>query len=84
MNKARQGVRNFNDGISFLNVAERATSQLTNMLIRIRELATQTSNGTIQNTQRQALDKEVQALQTEYNRYPGELRTYTASFLGSR
>ena len=63
-----QGVRNLNDGISYLNIAEGATSSLKDILIRMRELATQSSNGTLKDTQRQALDGENQALIGEYNR----------------
>ena len=63
-----QGVRNLNDGISYLNIAEGATSSLKDILIRMRELATQSSNGTLKDTQRHALDGENQALIGEYNR----------------
>src|SRR5262249_49855449 len=63
-----QGVRNLNDGISYLNVAEGGINELKNILIRIRELATQSSNGVYSNTQRQALDVETQALVAEHNR----------------
>jgi flagellin len=63
-----QGIRNVNDGISYLNIAEGAATELDNILIRMRELATQASNGTYSDTQRQAQDAEVQALSREYNR----------------
>jgi len=63
-----QAARNVNDGISFLNVADGATSALKDILLRLRELSTQSSNGTFSNTQRQSLDKESQALQAEYGR----------------
>jgi flagellin-like hook-associated protein FlgL len=63
-----QGVRNVNDGISYLNIAEGATSSLKDILIRMRELATQSSNGTLSDTQRKPLDSENQALIGEYNR----------------
>ena len=55
-----QAVRNVNDGISFLNVADGATSALKDILFRLRELSTQSSNGTFSNTQRQSIDKESQ------------------------
>ena len=63
-----QAVRNVNDGISFLNVADGATSALKDILFRLRELSTQSSNGTFSNAQRQSIDKESQALQAEYGR----------------
>lgn len=63
-----QAARNVNDGISFLNVADGATSALKDILFRLRELSTQSSNGTFSYSQRQSIDKESQALQAEYGR----------------
>ena len=63
-----QAARNVNDGISFLNVADGATSALKDILFRMRELSTQSSNGTFSNAQRQSIDKESLALQAEYGR----------------
>ena len=63
-----QAARNVNDGISFLNVADGATSALKDILFRMRELSTQSSNGTFSNAQRQSIDKESQGLQAEYGR----------------
>ena len=63
-----QATRNINDSISFFNVADAATSALTNILDRLDELATQASNGVMTDTQRQALDQESQSLQQEYGR----------------
>ena len=74
-----QAVRNVNDGISFLNVADGATSALKDILFRLRELSTQSSNGTFSNAQRQSIDKESQALQAEYGRI-----LETTSFNGNR
>jgi len=42
-----QGLRNINDAISFFSIAESAASELSNILIRIKELAEQSANGTI-------------------------------------
>ena len=44
------------------------TSALKDILFRLRELSTQSSNGTFSNAQRQSIDKESQALQAEYRR----------------
>ena len=63
-----QAARNVNDGISFLNVADGATSALKAILFRMRELSTQSSNGTFSDAQRQSIDKESQVLQAEYGR----------------
>lgn len=63
-----QAVRNISDGVSFLNVADGATKELNGVLVRLRELATQSSNGAFSDAQRASLDKEARALQAEYNR----------------
>lgn len=60
-----QGVRNANDGISMMQTAEGALVETTNMLQRMRELAVQSANGSVDNTQRGYLDAEYQALGTE-------------------
>lgn len=63
-----RGLKNLNDGISYLNIAEKAVGELKGILIRLGELSTQSSNGTITNSQRQSLNDEAVALTDEYNR----------------
>ena len=63
-----QGVRNLNDGVSLLSIADGALSELTNVTVRLTELAEQSSNGSLSNKQRAALDEEAQALKDEFNR----------------
>lgn len=63
-----QGVRNLNDGISVVSIAEGALNELGTIVLRIQELATQSMNGTLSDTQRASLQKEVGALQDEWNR----------------
>jgi TolB protein len=63
-----QAQRNLNDGISIFSIAEGAVSEMKGIVIRLRELAEQASNGTFSYIQREALDSEAQALQKEYNR----------------
>ena len=63
-----QGIRNLNDGISLLNVADGAIESLTNVVVRLKELAEQSANGTYSKVQRDAVDKEAQALSKEYSR----------------
>lgn len=64
----QQGIRNLNDGISLLNIADSATAELSTMIIRIEELAEQAANGTVSNAQRKTLDEEAQALSSEVAR----------------
>jgi flagellin len=54
--------KNANDAISMLEVAEGATLEISNMLIRMRELAVQSASGTYSDTDRDALDLEFGAL----------------------
>jgi flagellin len=63
-----QGVKNYNDGISLLNIADGALDQLTQITTRLKELAEQSSNGSYSVVQRKAIDKEGQALSKEYLR----------------
>lgn len=63
-----QGLRNVNDGISAIAIAEGAVQELSSVVIRQKELAEQSANGVFSNTQREALNLEANALQTEFNR----------------
>ncbi len=60
-----QAIRNSNDGISMVQVAEGAMVEITDMLQRIRELKVQASNGTNNSTQVDYLDKEFAQLADE-------------------
>ncbi|MBF0367959.1 MAG: flagellin FliC [Magnetococcales bacterium] len=63
-----QAVRNANDGISLLQVAEGALDETTNSLQRIRELAVQAANGTLVSSDREDLQNEVEQLIHEIQR----------------
>ncbi|MDH4483392.1 MAG: flagellin [Rhodoferax sp.] len=60
-----QAVRNANDGINLLQTAEGAMVEQSNMLQRMRELAVQSSNGTLSDTQRGYLNTEFTQLATQ-------------------
>lgn len=64
----RQANRNANDGISLVQVAEGSLNEVSNMLIRLRELGVQASSDTIGETERQFLDVEYQQLKSEIQR----------------
>jgi flagellin len=61
-------VRNANDGISLMQTTEGSLTEVTNMLQRMRELSVQSVNGANNNTDRNALDAEVQQLKAEIDR----------------
>lgn len=64
----RQAVRNANDSLGFLNTAEGALAEVTNITQRLRELAIQAANGALGNNERGFLDDELDALLQEFNR----------------
>jgi flagellin len=73
--------KNANDAISMLEVAEGATLEISNMLIRMRELAVQSGSGTYSDTDRQALDLEFGALMNEIDRIAKNTTWNTMSIL---
>ncbi len=64
----RQAVRNANDGISLINVTEGALNEQASILIRLRELSSQASTGTVGSTERQTIQLEFDALRSEIDR----------------
>jgi flagellin len=63
-----QARRNANDGVSLVQVAEGSFSEVTNIMIRLRELATQAASDTIGNTERTFTNREYNQLVTEIQR----------------
>ena len=63
-----QAVRNTSDGISLTQVADGAASTIGNLLGRLRELASQSSSGTVGATERSYIDQEFLALRSEIDR----------------
>jgi flagellin len=64
-------IKNANDTVALAQTAEGAMEEVNNMLQRMRELAVQASNGTMNDSDRGSLDAEVQALKTEIDRIAG-------------
>lgn len=74
-----QAQRNAEDGISLVQIAEGALSEVSNILIRLRELSVQAASDTIGSTERKFLNVEFEQLtqevdrianSTEFNRVP--------------
>ncbi len=63
-----QAVRNSSDGISLTQVADGAAQTIGNLLSRLRELASQSSSGTVGATERSYIDQEFLALRSEIDR----------------
>jgi flagellin len=68
INGLNVAVRNANDGISLAQTTESALNEVTNNMQRIRELAVQSANATNSDSDRQALDAEVQQRLAEITR----------------
>jgi flagellin len=64
----RQATRNANDGVSLIQTAEGGLSEISNILIRLRELTIQSSSDTVGNKERSFLNNEYEELSTEINR----------------
>jgi len=58
-------VRNANDGISLVQIAEGAMGEVGNILQRMRELAVQASSGTVSDTDRAGIQAEVSQLKSQ-------------------
>ena len=74
-----QAERNAQDGVSLVQIAEGALSEVSNILIRLRELGVQAASDTIGSTERKFLNVEFEQLvseidrianSTEFNRVP--------------
>ncbi len=75
----RQASRNANDGISLLNTTEGSLNEQSSILIRLRELASQASTGTVGSTERQTIQIEFDSLRNEIDRISN-----TSEFNGTR
>jgi flagellin len=76
---ASVGIRNANDGISIIAIADAAMGEIGNVLGRLAELAQQSANGVYLNNQRSALSNEFNALASEIERI-----AHTTEFNGMR
>ena len=74
-----QAMRNANDGVSLVQTAEGSLNEVSNILVRMRELATQSATGTVSSDQRSYIDAEFTQLKNEINRIAS-----AAEFNGSK
>lgn len=66
-----QAERNSHDGISLVQVAEGAMGEVSNILIRLRELGVQAASDTVGQQERKFMDVEYQQLLAEIDRIAG-------------
>ena len=65
---ASVAIRNANDGVSLISIADGALNEIGNVLQRMAELSEQSANGTLSASQRSALDQEFSSLGSEITR----------------
>jgi len=65
---SQQADRNANDAISLIQVAEGASNEVSNILVRLRELSVQSASDTVGDSERAFSDKEFQNLTQEVER----------------
>lgn len=76
-----QSSRNAADGISMIQTAEGALNETTNILQRMRELAVQASNDTNTSSDREEIQKEIDALTQEVDRIANNTEFNTQKLL---
>lgn len=64
----RQGVRNAEQGISLIQLAEGSLNEVSSMLRRMRELSVQSANSTINDSNREGVSAEFNQLSAEIDR----------------
>jgi len=75
-----QAQRNAQDGVSMVQTAEGALTEVHSMLQRIRELAVEAANSTVSSSDAASVSTEIVALRTEINRIAGAT-TFNGQFL---
>ena len=64
----KQATRNAGDGISMVQTAEGGLNEVSNILVRLRELSVQSASDTVGDTERKFANLEFQSLVTEVDR----------------
>ena len=80
---AGQAIRNANDGVSAINIADKALETVGSSLARLAELAEQSANGTLNDTQRGSLQSEFAQLVSEIDRIAATTTFNGAQLLSS-
>ena len=75
-----QAQRNAQDGVSMVQTAEGALTEVHSMLARIRELAVQASNSTLSSSDAASVSTEITSLRAEINRIAGAT-TFNGQYL---
>ena len=63
-----KATQNANDAVALMNVTESGYQSIGDLMVRMRELAVESANGSLSDTERGMLDEEFQALVSEIDR----------------
>ena len=80
----RQAKRNAMDGVSLIQVSEGGLNEISNIMVRLRELAIHAASDTISDTERQFVDREFQSLKQEIDRIANVTQFNGNSLLNGR
>jgi flagellin len=80
---ANQAERNTLDGVSLVQTAEGSFNEISGILIRLRELAVQSANGTLGTSDRESIDTEADQLVSELTRISNTTKFNGLSLLGN-
>jgi flagellin len=78
---ARQANRNASDGISMVQTAEGGLSELSSIVVRLREIGMQAASDTVGDTERGMINKEVMQLKEEIQRISMSTKWGTTNLL---
>jgi flagellin len=78
---SKQAERNANDGISLIQTAEGGLNEISNIIIRLRELSVQSASDTIGDKERSYSNLEFQSLVQEVDRISNSTKFNTRSLL---
>ena len=78
----KQGARNAQDGVSFLQTAEGAMDEISSMLTRMKELAAQQATGTYDTDDKAAITAEAKQLTEQINKIATETKFNGVSIAG--
>jgi len=70
----QQAGRNAQDGLSMVQTAEGAMNEVSNILVRMREIATESASDALTTSQREFLDLEKSELNSELDRLSGQIQ----------
>jgi len=80
----KQAERNSNDGISMIQTAEGGLNEVSNILVRLRELSVQAASDTIGDTEREFTNREYQNLVEEVDRIAGSTQFNGTALLNGK